>query len=246
MIALLRTFIVTTVFGGLILLGYWRLSTDRQQRAIAELQALNEEMKQRLARRLAMIERLSRSHRLAHVQILDQRLDAETGAVLETDVLFIELDDDGSELDRQQFTIPGDVLYIDAWTVKFGHEQVASGHPLLGRSLVLLRRVYSQELAPENGFLIDTPGAIPPGYAADEVGAFEQKIWEQFWSIATDADAAAAMGVRVAQGEAAYKLVSTGQIYEMTVDAAGGINLAPLHATATARTADAAKLESDG
>ncbi len=65
-------------------------------------------------------------------------MDAD-GRIAETDILFVELDEDGTELSRQTFTVPGDVLLVDAWTVKFDQEQVAQGHPLFGRTLNLDR-----------------------------------------------------------------------------------------------------------
>src|SRR5262249_33631085 len=129
---------------------------------------------------------------------------------------------------RQAFTVPGDVLFVDAWTIKFEAEKVAQGDPLQGRSLVLLRRIYSDRIPPKDGFNIDTPGAVPPGYACTGVGRFEKQLWENFWSLAMDAEKAKAVGVRVAQGEAVYKPVRAGQTYELIVDAAGGMSLTPL------------------
>lgn len=227
MAAFLRTVFVTVVLCALALLGYWRLLVDEKSRQIADLQTLNAEMEQRLAQRQAMIDRLSRSRRLAHVQIAEQSHD-ERGQTLSTSILFIELDDSGVELGRQTFTVPGDVLYVDAWTVKFDAESVAQGDPLRGKSLVLLRRIYSDRLPPRDGLPIDTPGAIPPGYAASHAGHFEKQIWENFWAIATNAELAREMGVRVAQGEAVYKPVRAGQTYELVVDAVGGMSLMPL------------------
>jgi len=98
-----------------------------------------------------------------------------------------------------------------------------------GRTLVLLRRIYSDRLAPRDGVPIDTPGAVPAGYAATEVARFEQILWDRFWEIADDPVLAMEMGVRVAQGEVVYKPVRAGRRYELVVDAAGGINLTPLH-----------------
>jgi hypothetical protein len=227
MAALLRTFIISVVLVGIAAVTYLRLTSDEQARTIQELQRLNAEMEQRLAEREAMIQRLSRSRRLAHVQITNQKRDV-AGVVIETSLLFIELNDQGSELARQNFTIPGDVLYVDAWTVKFDAERVAEGDPLRGKTMVLLRRIYSDRLAPRDGYLIDTPGAVPPGYAASQVGQFEKRVWENFWAIATDSKIAREMGVRVAQGEAVYKPVREGQTFELVVDAVGGMSLMPL------------------
>lgn len=222
-----RTSFIAVLMCGLALLGYWRLTLDQQARTIEELKAASAQMQQVVAQRQAMIDRLSRSRRIAHVQVTDQKTDS-SGAVLETSVLFIELDDQGAELARQSFTVPGDVLFVDAWTIKFDPERVAQGDPLMGKSLVLLRRIYSDRVPAKDGQLIDTPGAIPPGYAASDVGRFEKKLWENFWALATDPDKAREMGVRVAQGEAVYKPVRVGQTYELIADASGGMSLKPL------------------
>src|SRR5438046_2224364 len=105
--AVLRTLTLTTVLIGLVLMGYWRLSSDQKQQTINELSALNQQMENRLAQRQAMIDRLSRSRRVAHVKVTDQLQD-QTGKVTTTDLLFIELDRDGAELGRQCFKLPGD------------------------------------------------------------------------------------------------------------------------------------------
>ena len=227
MTAVVRTTIICvflSVFAGL---GYWKLTTDIKQRTIDDLRALNADMQARLEQRQMMIDRLSRSRRIAHLMIGSQSM-GEGETIEDTNITMIELDEDGAELARQHFTLPGDVIYVDAWTVKFGFEEVAHGHPLFGRSLVLLRRLYSENIAPVEGVEIDLPGAVPPGYATTDAGRFEQQLWRDFWDIATDAEKARSMGVRVAQGEAAYKKVRTGQSYELIVDSAGGMSLTPL------------------
>lgn len=230
MSGLIRNLAATAILCGLVLLGYWWMTIDQQKKALKELAILNEQLEQNLAMRQAMIERLSRARRIAHVRITDQ-IAGESGAIDRTSLEFIELDDGGAELARQTFTIPGDVLFVDAWTIKFDAERVAEGNPLLGHTLVLLRRIYSDRQAPKDGFLIDTPGAIPPGYAASDAGRFEKTLWENFWTLAMNADQARDLGVRVAQGEAVYKAVRAGQTYELVVDAAGGMSLTPMTAT---------------
>jgi hypothetical protein len=224
MVRIVRSAVVAAILvaGGLFVV--WRLTTNH---GLAELQSLNAVLQQQLSARQAMIDRLSRSRRIGHVEIVDQTM-MEDGAVAETKVRFIELDDAGAELARQEFTVPGDVMFIDAWTVKFAHDAVADGDPLRGKTLILLRRMYSDRMAPLDGLPIDTPGAVPAGYAASDAARFEQIIWRNFWTYAADAKKAADMGIRVAQGEAVYKAVKAGQRYELIVDADGGINLTPL------------------
>jgi hypothetical protein len=229
MAAVFRISLVGGLCCGLALAVYWRLSSTELDRALLEMEALKQEMEQRIEAKEAMIQRLNRSQRLAHIHVLDQRV-APEGEVLETDLRLVELDEAGRELGRQQFTLPGDVVFVDAWSVKFHHTDVAEGDPLRGRTLLLLRRIYSDRMPPIDGYDIDVPGAVPPGYAVGEVASFEKRLWEQFWEIATNPRLAAAMGVRVAQGEAVYKPLRMGQVYELIVDAAGGMSLRPLPA----------------
>lgn len=227
MTSVIRSLAVSLVLGGMVLIGFWQLTLSRDRQLVRELQAMNADMTERLAARQAMVERLSRTRRVAHVQVTEQLLD-EDDQVTETTFSFIELDDNGAELARQEFNVPGDVLFIDAWAVKFAMDDIAHGHPMRGRSIVLLNRIYSDHMAPRDGLAIDTPGAIPPGYAVGEIGRFEQQVWENFWDIADDPALAEAMGVRVAQGEAVYRPVTVGATYELTVDAVGGMNFVPL------------------
>ncbi len=229
MAVILRTMLVGLLLSGAALAVYWRVSESELQRALREMEVLHDEMQHRIEAKEAMIERLNRNRRLAHIRVLDQQT-AVGGEVLQTELEFIELDDDGGELARQRFTLPGDVLFVDVWSVKFKAADVADGHPLRGRTLVLLRRLYSDLMPPIDGYPIDVPGAVPPGYATDEPAEFEKRVWEHFWELATDPRAAAAMGVRVAQGEAVYKPVRAGHVYELIVDATGGISLTPLPA----------------
>ncbi|MFO0875210.1 MAG: hypothetical protein U0575_14735 [Phycisphaerales bacterium] len=226
MARLFRLGMIAAVFGGMAL-GVWFWLTSNQAATLArQLAQLQAEMDARVAERDAMIARLGRSHRKGIVEVLGQKVD-EHGKIVETEVRFIEVDDQGRELGRVNAKIPGDTVFIDAWSVKFEGRLVAEGHPLMGRSLVLLRRIYSDRMAPMDGVPIDTPGAVPNGYAASDMAKFEQKLWESFWRISTDPALAKAFGVRVAQGEAVYRPVVTGQRYELTVDAAGGMNLVP-------------------
>jgi len=199
----------------------WLVSHGERERLAREIAALEVEMARRVAERDAMIERLSRSRRIAVIDVVAQRHD-DAGAVTETDIEFIEVDEDGRELGRMAATVPGDTLFIDSWVVKFDPRHVAEGHPLFGRSLVLFRRLYSDRMAPTDGIRIDTPGAVPTGYVGSERARFEQQIWSQFWQIAADPEIARSLGVRAAQGEAVYLPVRSGQMYELTVDAVGG------------------------
>ena len=231
---ILRTTIITLILAGAIF-ACSQMALNSSLREIRKLEAVNAELIRQIARREAMIKRLSRSRRIAHIQILQQPRD-DSGKITETSLRLIELEEDGTEIARQSFTIPGDMLFVDTWTVKFDHEFVAEGHPLYGRTLLLLRRIYSEQMAPMDGYPIDTPGAIPPAYAASEVGLFEQRVWDHFWELAMDSELADSMKVRVAQGEVVYKPVREGQLYELVLDDSGGMNFSPLPVAETTLT----------
>ena len=241
---LVRILVLVAIVGGASLAMVWRVFVDEERRLREELAQVEAEMARQIELREAMIDRLARTRRRGLVEILDQRpvLGGESdGPQVVTDVRFVELDEDGRELGRRAWSIPGEVLFIDGWTARFPHERVAAGDPLGGSTVLLLRRVYSDLMPPREGFPIDTPGGVPDGYALAEQSRMEQSIWTNFWRLASDPAAAAAEGVRVAQGEAVYKRVRAGEAYELLVEAAGGMTLvpvAPASEVATAHTSE--------
>jgi len=230
MAAIARTIIVLLFLGGATVAVYWKLADDAKQRTINELKEMNDELDRRLAAREKMIDRLQASRRVGHIRVVEQEHDPD-GAIARTTLEWIELDDEGKAIAQQTITVPGETIYFDAWSIKFPKDDIAEGHPLRGRTLLLLRRVYSEKLTPENGVPIDTPGAVPPAYAVTEMALMQQNLWAHFWELATDPKYARTVGVRVAQGEAVYKPVRTGQIYELALDAAGGMSMIPIEET---------------
>ncbi len=227
-IGALRVASIAVVLGGVVIggLAWWTL--DRESRLRAEIADLETRMAAEVAARDAAIERLGRDRRLARIEVLD-RIEGTEGEDPRTALRFIELDDEGRELARRDLEVPGEIVHIDGWTARFPAGKVASGDdPLRERTLVLLRRVYSDSMAPRDGIPLDTPGAIPDGYAGSEAVRFEQAIWKRFWTLATDPDAARSAGLRVAQGESVYKPMHPGDVFELRVEAVGGMTLVPL------------------
>ncbi len=236
--AALRVATIVVVFGGLTIggLAWWTL--DRESRLRAEIEALETRMAREIEARDATIDRLGRDRRLARIEVLD-RIEGAPGEDPTTSLRFIELDDEGRELGRREFSVPGDVVHVDAWTARFPVESVGGGEdPLRDKTLVLLRRLYSDGMAPRDGLPIDTPGGIPDGYAVGRTARFEQAIWDRFWRLASDPVAAREAGIRVAQGEAVYKPMKPGETYELRVEAVGGMTLVPVLATANAPSTD--------
>jgi hypothetical protein len=55
--------------------------------------------------------------------------------------------------------------------------------------------------------------------------AFEVNLWKEFWRYASDPEEARKKGVRVIQGEAVYNRFLPQNIYTLTLDYDGGINI---------------------
>lgn len=229
--SLVRILLLTIVFGGVAGLVIWQGLISREQELLQEIGRLEQEMAAEVAVRDGMIDRLGRTARLARINVLEQP-EGPDGTILSTRIRFVELDETGAELARREYEVPGDVVHVDAWTVRFEYEQVASGDPFAGQSLVLFRRIYSDRLPPIEGFEIDTPGGTPDGYAVSDNARFERAMWSRFWRLATDPEEAARSGVRVAQGEVVYKPMRSGQVYDLVAESSGGLTLVPIDVTA--------------
>ncbi|RMG18822.1 MAG: hypothetical protein D6729_06375 [Deltaproteobacteria bacterium] len=148
---------------------------------------------------------------------------------------------------KRRLELPGEEVYIDALVVRFERHFVEAGDGLRGHSLLLFRRAFSDRMRPVDGIPLYTGGPAPlvPGappqespvpaapevpvlYRVDPVPShFERRIWARFWQLASDPAAAAAEGVRVAQGEAPHLRPVEGQVYRLDLRADGGLEITP-------------------
>lgn len=201
----------------------------RHEQALYERQLTQalEDSRKRVQALEQMVDRLTAVRRMAQIVVTEQHKDPVTDSVLATALLIAELDEVGKVCSETNVTIPGHIAYFEGLVIKFDPDSVAAAHPLRGHSLALLKRVYSESVAPEQGFPLDKPGTIPSPYRTNnpEAADFEQHLWSRFWDLADDPIMAAELGVRVAQGEAVYKPMLPGRLYELTIDAIGGLNL---------------------
>lgn len=221
------------LLGGLLALGAgavaagWLLTHSETARLRAERDRLEQERRQLQE----VVNRLTTERRVAEVIVTDQQRDPQ-GNVTQTEIQFIQLDRAGHPLPPRSFRLPGSVLYFDGLVIKFADEFVQAGDPLRGQSILFFRRIFSEVVAPQDGLPIDEPGRVPdPFRLADKPGEFEQRLWGRFWSYVTDPAAAKKEGIRIAQGEAVYAPMTTGQRWTLTLEADGGLNL---HITAPA------------
>lgn len=173
-----------------------------------------------------IVQRLTVETRLAQVSVLDRTTDPD-GRV-RTTVQFMEWDRQGKPLPPLTCSVVGSEVYFDALVIKFQHEYVEKGESLREHSLVLFRRIFGSSETPESGIPIDSAAedGVPGVYRVNSsASSFERDLWKRFWYYADHPEESAALGVRVMQSEAVGARLSPGAVYDLSVQANGGINL---------------------
>lgn len=191
------------------------------------------ELEQKLAAQQRQLLRLQTANRLLKVdrrvallKVLDQGQAGPDGQ-LRTRVEFVETDDAGRPLTTaRQFTLEGDVAYVDAWVIKFADEAIEQGDPLRSSSICFFRRVFGEHQQPSEGFVVDAVGSRPAAYSpGDEPSALERELWGEFWDYANDPEKAKLAGVRAAHGEAPYIKLRPGKQYRVELRSSGGLTI---------------------
>jgi hypothetical protein len=211
-----------SILGGAVLLGtaWWAVGDAERAARIRQLEQDKAELQQ-------VVTRLKTDRRVAQLYVSKQTKDA-SGNVLTSTLDFKEFDRDGSALPVRTVTVTGDVVYVDALVVRFTDDYVERGDALRGHSLQLFRRIFGENQPPSQGEALDRPKDIPEVYRTQShPDSFERQLWKRFWDYAASPDAAAKLGVRVAQGEAVYQRVREGQLWRLATRADGGLEFAP-------------------
>jgi hypothetical protein len=195
-----------------------------QENAIGNLETEVAEQQEQIERIETAKRLLKVDQRIASLTVLSQEKDDE-GKVLESDIEFQELNNNGDPLDKpRRFTIAGDIVYIDTWVVKFNDEYIEQADLLRGTSLVLFRRIFGEQQRPQDGFVLDEKGARPAAYAdGSELSEFERKIWGDFWAVADDETKRKDLGIRAMHGEAPSRPVKEGVRYRIERRASAGL-----------------------
>jgi hypothetical protein len=169
-----------------------------------------------------MIQRLSRSQRIAELIVTDKRT---ANGVTQTTVVFAEARE-GQPLPARTFTLEGDMIHIAAQVIQFDRDYIKHNDPLRGHSIALFTKIYGSNTAPRDGFSLDDPGRAPAVYQGNAAATeFESKLWQDFWKMAGDTDYANTKGVRVANGQEVFGPFETGKHYTITLESAGGMSL---------------------
>lgn len=180
-----------------------------------------EQLEKERGKLVEYVQRLGASRRVAQVEVLKQQPNS-SGQIVST-LQWQELGE-GPVLGRPQ-TIDaiGKLVYFEALVLKFTAQHVAEGDPERGVSLALFRRIFGDQQAPETAVELDRT-ARP----TSQPGAEHEKYWQKFWEFVDQPKLAEQYGVRVAQIEAPAIPARPGDVWEVELDAAGGLNLKKL------------------
>lgn len=209
--------------GGLSVWAYHTLTDDSVlQQRIIELEQQNQSLQKR-------IEFLRERERVARVHVLDQTIDQAAPGGKRTTFRFEELDAEGAPLSEpREFTIDGDLLYVDAQVIKF-EDSFLDEHELeRGTTLLLFRRLFGEFQAPADGYALDSLPRPPRSYSAEEgVDPFTAELWDNFWEYANRPEVLERTGVHAMHGEAPYIRLEDGQSYQVELRSSDGLTIRP-------------------
>ena len=174
------------------------------------------------AEMLLYAERLQAARRLAQVNVIDQRWSDADGAV--TVLRWQQIGESGALGHPELIELKGTQIYFEAQVIKFEHDLIGRAAPDRQTSLAMFRRAFGDRQAPETGVPLDQTAPVGDSENSSS-DALEARLWKRFWSLSEDPESAVEYGVRVAHCEAPSVRMKPGQVWEVTLDAAGGLNL---------------------
>lgn len=237
--------IIILLLAGFVLLKEWGLNDSKELgRLQAQLETLNSENQELLEcnkklesenDKLKLANRfLKMDRRTARIEVLDQKTqegtDGQPPCVLETKIRFTEFNPmTGAIVAKpQEFTIAGDLVYVEALVVKFDDVLVEESDLLKNHSLVSFQRLFGENQPASEGFRIDAEGMIPSVYSSgnenEEASAMEKEIWKNFWEISNSPERQKELGIRAIHGEAPFQRLEPGRIYNLELRASGGLS----------------------
>lgn len=198
---------------------YWYNASESRR-----LQAEVDRLEQERVRLENYAKRLAASRRVAQLTVVGQTR-GEDGKT-RTRLMWQEIGDAELRSLPGEIEVVGTQVYIEALVLKFDLKLVAEGDPARGTSLAMFRRAFGDEQSSETGPRLDRD---PPPRPIDEkdpsAAATARELWAKFWQLVDDPALARRMGVRIAQCEAPSAPMQPGQVWEVCLDAAGGLNL---------------------
>mgnify|MGYP007073181498 CR=1 FL=1 len=218
MIKSVRQLAIAGVFGAAA--GFMVLRFGGQE--VRELKARVDFLEQERTELIEYAKRLTASRRVAQVDVLNQSEIAPNR--FSTTLRWQEIADNGELGDPQQIDVFGTFVYFEAMVLKFEHDKLRDSKPGEYSSLALFRRMFGDQQEPASAQ--ELPATAIAGVAeptgADSLG---QNLFDRFWSFLDDDKLRERYGVRIAQLEAPAVPVKPGQRWQVSLDAAGGLNL---------------------
>lgn len=211
----LRILPLLIIGAGLAGMAYLGREPYKAVATIQELLAENRTLK-------SAISNLSGESQIGYAKVIAQ--DMKDGE-LYTTLKFVETarDDKLEKILEKKFTIIGDVIHFDALIVKFGNKMVMDGRT---RALYLWRRIYGEQMTPQEGFPIEEPGSEPKRYSdLFQALPIKQKemFWSNIWDLANDPEKLAEHDIEAIYGTAVYSKLRSGLIYVFKINSTGQV-----------------------
>ncbi len=219
---------------------FWDSSTDQRRQLeqrdgrIADLETEVSVKAREIATQAREIEQLLLAkellrldHRIATMEVIRQGPPLDGSGGVETEVLFTELDSNGDPIGTgESIVIPGKRIYIEGLVVKFEDSYVEQGDHLRGTSVCLFERVFSEELAPDEGIVIDAKNRHPLPFQGDNLpDPLYGELFDKIWEYANDPEKAAKLGVRAIHGEAPFVEAKAGKTYRIELRQSDGLSI---------------------
>jgi hypothetical protein len=211
----LRIIPLVIIVAAIIALAYLAREPYKAAVTIHELLGENKQLKQ-------AITDLTAEDQIGYAKVIAQETkDGE----LSTTIKFVETarDDKLKKILEKEYTIAGDIIHFDALIVKFGNKMVMDGS---SKALYLWRRIYGEQMAPEEGFEIEEPGTEPQRYS-DLLQALpiEQRemFWSNIWELANDPEKLTEYDIDAIYGNAVYSKLRSGLIYIFKINSTGQV-----------------------
>lgn len=220
-----RPLVAVGLLGGAVLFGVYQVGWMENARLREEIAKFERER----AELVAFAERLSATQRVAQVDVVGQSHNGDGQPVIT--LRWQEIGREGLVSPPVDIQTIGELAYFEGLVLKFEFERVGSAAPTTAEdrrpatSLVMFRRVFGNLQTPESGASVDrgAPGMRENGPVPARM--YEAGLWNRFWEFVDDPKLAEKYGVRVAQIEAPAVPVRPGEVFEVTLDAAGGLNV---------------------
>ena len=208
-----RTFVYLIVVVCLIGLTYIGRGYYYRAKTIHQLLTENKQLKQ-------AITNLTDEDQIGYAKVISQE---RREGKLFTTIKFVETarDDKLQKVLEKEYTIEGDIVHFDALIIKFGDKMVIDGK---AKALYLWRRVYGENMAPENGLAIEENGKEPERYRDIlKLLRAEQRemFWTNIWELANEPDKLKENDITAIYGNVVYSKLKSGLIYVFKISPGG-------------------------